>query len=291
MFLFLYQADQVDATKYLYLSFQEKQIRDLMGPITVTLDYFIRWGHVLGCSWEDAFGCCVSFLSNVPCQDNSCPECSTLVSLVLQDPPSQMEPLCTAIAPGAGWLAAPASWGLWARCGSVLQAQEMLCAQQRVGPVLSTWDLLGSELYCRLCSWKSYASVKLESMGQSPSRINYRKFYVRKCKEPHRVRRKVHLITILSLATAKWRSLARSARTERVCSNPSPEFSPKIQEFQTVAVSLYSRVLHRFFFFLLCICPFLNMHTFLHLFLCEDFCSLTMYCVTENLVCFEFVTC
>lgn len=53
----LYQADQVDTTKYLYLCFQEKQIWDLMGSIMVTLDYFIRWGHVLGCSWEDAFDC------------------------------------------------------------------------------------------------------------------------------------------------------------------------------------------------------------------------------------------
>lgn len=202
----------------------------------------------------------MSFLSNVPCQDNSCPECSALVSLLLQDPPSHMEPLCAAIAPGAGWLA---GWlllhhgGLWARCGSVLQAQEMLCAQQRVGPVLGTWDLLGSELYCRLCSWKSYASVKLESMGQSPSHINYRQFYVRKCKEPPRVRRKVHLITLLSLATAKWGSLERSARTERACSNPSPEFSPKIQGFQAVAVSLYSRVLHRSLFFIVHL-PFLE---------------------------------
>lgn len=90
-------------------------------------------------------------------------------------------------------------------------------------------------------------------MGQSPSHITYRQFYVRKCKEPPKVRRRVHLITILSPVIAKWGSLERSVRAEQACSDPSPEYSPKIQGVlaqglpKTVAVSLDSRVINRFF--------------------------------------------
>lgn len=118
---------------------------------------------------------------------------------------------------------------------SVLQAHERLRSQQ--SPVLSNWDLLGSALYCQCCSWESSASVKLESMEQSPFRITDRQFYIRKCKELPRVRRKVHLITVLLPVIAKWGGLERSVKMEQACSHPSPEYSPKIQWFLAQGIS------------------------------------------------------
>lgn len=159
--------------------------------------------------------------------------------------------------PSKMWLCAASRWE------AVLAAKSRSCAQYL--------RFAGVWLYCQLCRWESAASVKLVRMGQSPSHITYRQFYVRKCKEPPKIRRKVHLITILSPVIAKWGSLERSVRAEQACSDPSPEYSPKIQRVlaqglpKTVAVSLDSRVIIEFS---LWICPFLNINTFLQVFLC-----------------------
>lgn len=127
--------------------------------------------------------------------------------------------------------------------------------------------------------------MKREQTGQSPPSVTYKQFRVRKCKEPPKDRRKVHLITILLLVMAHWGRLERNIRTQQACSDSSTEYSPKIQGFMAqvfpkdnggnfVFRSPWQIFIVNF--------PILSIYTFTPS-PAKMFCSLITYCIIKNL--------
>lgn len=71
--------------------------------------------------------------------------------------------------------------------------------------------------------------MKQEQMGHSSAPATCKEFCVRKCKEPPK--EKTHLITVQLLVIVSWGSLEGNLRAQQACSDPSTEYSPKIQGF------------------------------------------------------------
>lgn len=104
----------------------------------------------------------------------------------------------------------PAGRGTTSKVGLCCK-YERLHSDQRVGPVLSTWDLLGSAL----CSWKSSASashllVKLGSNGSES--ILYYFTYRQFCKKMQRATQCQEKGSNHYPVTAKWGRLERRVR-------------------------------------------------------------------------------